>query len=62
MRITKLPVGTLILMILLFCSDYFLFNKENDVLTKRAVFQSLLSGIIFFIIMFLPTKRNNNES
>lgn len=61
MKTTKLLIGTLILMILLFCSNYFLFNEEHEISLARASFQSVLSGVIFFVIMFLVSKGNNNE-
>lgn len=62
MKTTKLFIGTLVFMIILFCSNYFLFNEEHEISLARASFQSVSSGVIFFVIMFLVTKKKNYES
>ncbi|OBW40194.1 hypothetical protein AB670_03454 [Chryseobacterium sp. MOF25P] len=58
MKTNKLLIGTLILMILLFCTNYFLFNGEHEISLARATFQSVFSGLIFFVIMYLTSKNN----
>ncbi|UOE38130.1 hypothetical protein [Chryseobacterium oryzae] len=62
MKTTKLFIGTLIFGILIFCSNYFLFNEENEISVMSAALQSLFSSVIFFVLMYFINKKNNNES
>lgn len=57
MKITKLLIGTAIFGVLLFISNYFLFNKEHEISLMSALLKSLFSSVVFFVLMYLLNKK-----